>query len=116
MPLDDELPPSRLPLDVQADEIAQHFLAAFGVRVDVEGLDALPGWERLSLAGARLPEPPEAVLLDRVLQLVPRALLVAVERIVIVQSRGTARYGGSRSGIVRVSAQEAWVSEGDRRY
>jgi len=116
MPIDDELPPSRLLLEAEADQFVWHFPTAFGVRVDLEGLDALPAVERLSLSGARLLEPPEAVLLDRVLQLVPVAMLAAVERIVIVQTRGTARYGASRNGIVRLSAQEARVREGDRRY
>lgn len=116
MPLDDTLPPSRLPANPTAAEIVRHFPSSFGVPVDVEGVGALPALERLSLAGARLPEPPEAVLLDRVLQLVPAELIRTVKRLVIVQSRGTARFGGSRSRIVRLSAQEARIGEGDYRY
>jgi hypothetical protein len=80
------------------------------------GLDAPAAQERLRLAGARLPEPPEAVLLDRVLQVVPAALLEPIERVLIVQSRGTARMGGHRNGIVCVSAQEARLREGDVGY
>ena len=116
MPLEDELPPSRLPVNVSADQITAHFAEAFRLRVDPIGLDALPAQERLRLAGARLPEPPEAVLLDRVLQLVPAALLEPIERVVVLQSRGTGRMGGHRSRIVRVSAQEARLREGDVRY
>ena len=97
MPLDDELPPSRLPIDVQPEQ----FRSAFGVPVDLNGLDALPAPERQSLRSAR---PPKAVLLDRVLQLLPEALLVPVERVVIMPTRGTARPGGSRNRIVRLSA------------
>lgn len=98
------------------DEMVRHFREAAGVPIDLDGLDALPARERLSLAGARLPEPPEAVLLDRVLQLVPPDLLKPVERVVIVPTRGIGREGGSRSRIVRVSAQEARAREGDFRY
>jgi hypothetical protein len=116
MPLDQSLPPSRLSADPSAEETVRQFSSVLGVRVDLEGLNTLPAQERLSLAGARLPEPPEAVLLDRVLQLVPPVLLRPVERIVIVQSRGTARFGGSRGRIVRLSAQEARVGEADPRY
>ncbi|MBI3970823.1 MAG: hypothetical protein HY332_06000 [Chloroflexi bacterium] len=116
MPLDDDLPPSRLPSHVPARQVVEHFPGAFGIRVHVDDLNALPTLERQSLSGARLPEPPEAVLLDRVLQLVPLELLQAVERIVILQTRGTARQGGSRSRAIRLSAQEARVREGDPRY
>jgi hypothetical protein len=116
MPVDDDLPPSLLSPGVESGQIVRHFPERFGVRVDLDGLDVLPPLERLSLAGARLPEPPEAVLLDRVLQLVPVALLEALDRIVIVQTRGTARYGGSRGRLVRVSAQEARARERDRRF
>jgi hypothetical protein len=116
MPVDDELPPSRLPNDVQAPQVVAHFPETFGIRVDLDDLDALPALERQSLSGARLPEPPEAVLLDRVLQLLPDALLAPVQRVVILPSRGTARQGGSRGGIVRLSAQEARVREGDPRF
>ena len=58
--------------------------------------------ERLGFAGARLPEPPEARLLDRVLQVVPRALLRPVQRIVIVDSGVIGRFGGYLGGIVRL--------------
>lgn len=116
MPSDDDLPPSRLPERVEQEQIVRHFSEAFGIRVDVEGIEALPASERLSLAGARPPEPPEAVLLDRVLQLVPAALLTPVARIVMLPSRGTAREGGSRNRIIRLSAHEARMYEGDPRY
>jgi hypothetical protein len=116
MPIDDDLPPTRLALDRSANQITEHFAEACGVRVDAVSLAALPAEERLRLAGARQPEPPEARLLDRVLQLVPPVLLGPIERVVILQSRGTARMGGHRNGIVRVSAQEARLREGDARY
>src|SRR5262245_60780651 len=116
MPFDDSLVPSRLPALPSAAQIVQHFPLAFGVRVDVEGLDTFPALERLRLKHARPPEPPEAVLLDRVLQLAPPALLVPIRRVLILGTRGTARMGGHRQGIVRVSAQEARTREGDARY
>jgi hypothetical protein len=113
---DSELPPSQLSVEVQEYQTVRHFAEAYGIRVDLDGLDALPALERLSLAGARLPEPPESVLLDRVLQLVPPALLEPVERLVIVASRGTGRQGSARRRIVRLSAQEARIREGDYRF
>jgi hypothetical protein len=116
MPLDETLPPARLSSHPSAEQITRYFPETFNVRVDIEGLDALPDHERLSLAGARLPEPPEVVLLDRVLQLVPVALLRGVGRIVMLQDRGTARFGGYRSRIVRLSAPEARVRRGDAGY
>src|SRR5947209_7757790 len=116
MLLDHELPPSRLPSSVQVPQIDRHFLEAFGIRVDLDGLDALPALERQRLASARPLEPPEAVLLDRVLQLVPRELLQSVERVCMLQTRGTARFGGSLQGIIGLSAEEARVRERDRRF
>lgn len=116
MPLDDSLAPSRLPALPSAAQVIRHFPAAFGIGVDVEGREALPPLERLRLERARLPEPPEAVLLDRVLQLVPPALLGPIRLVLILETRGTARMGGHWQGIVRVSAQEARTREGDVRY
>lgn len=116
MPLDEALPPSQLSAGMQRGDIAEHFKHSFGVVVDPSALPALPGIERLSLTGARLPEPSEALLLDRVLQVVPAALLAPVEAIVILADRGTGRQGGARDGIVRVSAQEARLREGDPAY
>src|SRR5688572_20242167 len=109
MPLDDNLPPPRLPEGPSPRQIVGHILREFGVRVDTEGLDDLPERMRRHVTGARLPEPPEAVVLDRVLQLVPRMLLRSVERIVMVQTRGTARLGGALGGVLAISAEEARV-------
>jgi len=106
MPLDDALPPSRLPVRPTADQIASHFVEAYGIRVDVQGLETLPERARLGLAGARPPEPPDAMLIDRVLQVAPRAMLRGVKRIVVL-GRGTARYGGYLNGIVRLGASSA---------
>jgi hypothetical protein len=116
MPLDDTLPPSRLPTFAEFDQILTHFPAAFDIRVDTEGLDLLPPLDRQRYAGARPPEPPEAVLLDRVLQIVPPSLLKSVERIVTLRTRGTARLGGSLLGIVALSAEEARLRERDVRF
>jgi hypothetical protein len=113
MSFDDTLPPSRLPAFPELDQILAHFPAAFGVRVDVVGLDLLPALERQRYASARPPEPQEAVLLDWVLQLVPRRLLRGIERIILVPTRGTARPGGYLNGIVSVSAAEADVRRAD---
>ena len=65
MPPDHALPLSRLPARHSTDQIARHFAAAHGVRVDLRALEALPAHVRLSLAGARPPEPSEAALLDQ---------------------------------------------------
>jgi hypothetical protein len=116
MPLDDQLPPPRLPAKLNVSAIADHFTRTFGVVVDPAAFSSLPQAERLGLAGARLPEPPEAALLDRVLQLVPAVLLAPAEAILIVASRDIGRQGGARGGIVRVSAQEARLGEGDLAY
>ena len=102
MPVDDVLPPSRLSAHASEDEIVRYFPAAFGVRVDVEGLEALPALVRLSLAGARPPEPLEAALLDRVLQLVPTPLLAAVDRVLIVDTGETGRPGTYGGRIIRI--------------
>jgi hypothetical protein len=69
--------------------------------------------ERQRYATARALEPPEAVLLDRVLQLVPRRLLRGIDRIVVLPTRGTGRPGGYVNGIVCVSAWEADVRRPD---
>src|SRR6266496_1390680 len=116
MPVDDTLPPSRLPALLELDQILGHFPAAFGIRVDTAWLDALPVSERQRYATARLPEPPEAVLLDRVLQLVPRRLLQGIDRIVVLPTRGTGRPGGYLNGILSVSASEADVRRPDSDY
>jgi hypothetical protein len=98
MPLDASLPASQL-ARATAEEILRHFHAAYSVRVDLEDV---PAAERLSLVGARLPEPPEARLLDRVLQVVPPGLRRAVDRILIVDNGVAGQYGGYRSGIIRI--------------
>ena len=116
MPFDDTLPPSRLPAFPELDQILAHFPTAFGVRVDSGGLDRLSALARQRYAAARPPEPPEAVLLDRVLQLVPPRLLRGIERIFLVPTRGTARPGGYLNGIVCVSAAEADVRRPDGDY
>lgn len=107
MPRDDALPTSRLQPHVGREQVVRHFPEAFGVRVDREGLDLVQERERISFEGARLPEPPEAVLMDRVLQLVPVEMLRGVERIVILPSRGTARYGGYLNGIICLGTDAA---------
>jgi hypothetical protein len=116
MPRDDTLPASRLPARPTAQQVASHFPVERGVRVDLGGLEALPPQERLSLASARLPEPPEAVLLDRVLQLVPRHMLAVVERVLIVASGETARLGGFDAGIVRIRTPALALRQGDGEY
>jgi hypothetical protein len=68
MPLDETLLPPRLSIGATQEEIVAFFAATFGVRV---GLSDLPAGERASLAGARVPRPDEARLLDRVLQMLP---------------------------------------------
>jgi hypothetical protein len=113
MPPDDALPPSRLPASPSAEQIARHFVSTFGVRVD---LDALPAASRLSLAGARVPEPPEAALLDRVLQLVPAPLLTAVDRILVVDRGETGRAGSYDSRIIRIRTPALNLREGDPIY
>jgi hypothetical protein len=116
MAFDDTLPPSRLPAFVEFDQILAHFPAAFGIRVDTDGLHRLPAVDRQRYATARPPEPPEAVLLDRVLQLAPLRLLRGVDRMVILPTRGTARPGGYLNGIVSVSAAEADAGRPDPEY
>jgi hypothetical protein len=116
MPVDDALPPSRLPAFPDLERALRHFPAAFGVRVDTEGLNALPATEAQRYASARHLEPPEAVLLDRVLQRVPLHLLQSVERLVVLPTRGTGRPGGFLNGIVCISAFEADVRRPDPAY
>jgi hypothetical protein len=116
MPFDDTLPPSRLPAFPELDQILAHFASTSGIRVDTDGLDRLPAVERQRYAAARPLEPPEAALLDRVLQLVPPRLLRGVKRIVVLPTRGTARPGGYLNGIVSVSAAEADVGRTDAEY
>src|SRR6266508_110988 len=116
MPFDDSLPPSRLPAFPELDQVLAHFPDAFGIRVDTDGLDRLPAVERQRYAAARLPEPPESVHLDRVLQLVPLRLLSGIERILVLPTRGTARPGGYLNGIVSVSAAEADARRPDPEY
>ena len=113
MPLDASLPPPRLPRNAGLDEIVRHFPAAFGVRVD---LDDLPRGELLRLAGARLPEPPEARLLDRALQLVPPPLLRAVDRILMVDSGLTGTYGMYLNGLIGLHSPALRVHDADPRY
>jgi len=69
--------------------------------------------ERQRYAAARPPEPPEAVLLDRVLQLVPLRILRGIDRVVVLPTRGTARPGGYLNGIVSIGASEADVRRPD---
>jgi hypothetical protein len=116
MPFDYTLPESRLPAFPGLDQILGHFPAAFGIRVDSDGLDRLPVLEHQRYAAARPPEPPEAVLLDRVLQVVPPSLLQGIERILVVPTRGTARPGGYLNGVASVSAAEADVRRPDPIY
>ena len=72
--------------------------------------------EPVSFAGACLPEPPEAVLMDRVLQLVPLELLRGVERIVMLPSRGTARYGSYLNGSIRLGVDAASRRQPDAEF
>ncbi len=116
MPVDDTLPPSQLADILAINQILHHFPAAFGIRVDTAGLDELPELERQRYGTARPPEPPEAVLLDQVLQLVPRRLLRGIDRILVLPTRGTGRPGGYLHGIVAVSASEADVRRPDPDY
>lgn len=116
MPLDDELPTPRRPARLEPEQIVHHFLEEFGVRVDRDHLDLVPERERMGFENARLPEPPEAVLMDRVLQLLPVDLLRGVERIVILPSRGTARYGGYLNGIIRLGVDAAWRRTRDNEF
>jgi hypothetical protein len=113
MAVDDTLPPSRLPADTGAADVARHFGAAHGVQVDLDGINQLPERVRLSLGGARLLEPPEAVLLDRVLQLVPPPLLRAVDRVLIVDTGETGRTGTYDGRIVRIRTPALRLREGD---
>jgi hypothetical protein len=107
MALDDALPPARLPATPAPGEIARHFPSTYGISVDADTLHLLPARQRVGLHGARLPEPPEAVLIDRVLQLVEAGLLRGVERIVLLPSRGTARYGSYLDGVIRLGVDAA---------
>lgn len=117
MPLYDSLPPSRLPRHLTAEGVAHHFSVTLGVRVD---LQELPQGERAALARARLPTPPEARLLDRVLQLVPPGLLTAVERLLIVDSGAVGQLGSYRAGVIRIFTPALRLGQPDpqaeRRY
>ena len=113
MPADRSLPRAQLSPRASPDEIVRHFATDVGVRVDLRELVALPALERLSLAGARLPEPPEAVLLDRVLQLVPAPLLAAVDRVLIVDTGETGRPGTYHGRIVRIRTPALDLRRGD---
>ena len=113
MPLDDALPPSRLPLDPARGQIVAHFQTAYGVRVDWHDMTRT---ERLGLAGARLPEPPEAHLLDRVLQVVPPFLLRTVQRILIVDNGTVGRFGGYLAGIVRLYSPALRLTAADPNF
>ncbi len=95
MPVDDDHPASRLPARVEQEQFIQHFPAAFGVRVDVDGLDVVQEREHVSFEGARLPEPP---------------------RIVVLPSRGTARYGNYLNGIIRLRADASWRRTRDGQF
>ena len=116
MPLDRALPPSRLPAHSSAEQVARYFVQTSGVRVDLVGLDVLPAHVRLSLAGARLPEPPEAALLDRVLQLVPAPLRMAVDRVLIVNTGETGRPGSYDGRIIRIRTPALDLRRGDPEY
>jgi hypothetical protein len=102
MPLDDVLPPTQLPPTCGASEIVAHFASAFDVRVDVDDLDALPAHVRLRLTGVRLPEPPEAIVIDRALQVVPKAMLQLIDRILIVDSGVIGHLGIYFRGVIRL--------------
>jgi hypothetical protein len=116
MPPDHALPPSRLPARSSADQIAHYFAATHGVRVDLGALDLLPAHVRLSLAGARPPEPPEAALLDRVLQVIPAPLLRAVDRLLIVDTGETGRPGSYDDRTIRIRTPALDLSRGDPEY
>lgn len=116
MALDQSLPSSRLSLRDSVDEIVRHLPAACGVRVDLEGLEALPASARLSLVGARPPEPPEAALLDRVLQIVPAPLLEAVDRVLIVDTGETGRPGSYDGRIIRIRTPALNLRNGDPEF
>src|SRR4051794_15464196 len=115
MPLDRALPPRR-PARPNAEQIARHFVETFGVGVDPADLETLPAHVRLGLAGARLPEPPEAALLDRVLQLIPAQLLKAVDRVLIVDTGETGRPGSYDARIVRIRTPALDLRRADPEY
>jgi hypothetical protein len=116
MSLDRALPPSQLPTHPNAAQIARYFAERCGVRVDLAGLDMLPAYVRLSLQGARLPEPPEAAMLDRVLQLIPTPLLKAVDRVPVVDTGETGRPGSYDARIIRVRTPALKLRNGDPEY
>ena len=113
MPLDETLPASSLSPNPTVQQIAGHFLKNYGVRVDGEGFNALSPAQRLSLSGARLPEPPEAHLLDRSFQVVPNGMLQTVRRIVLLETGFVGRYGSYQDGIVRIIDSPLLLREGD---
>jgi hypothetical protein len=88
-----------LPARATLQEIVRYFPVAHAARVD---LAELPPAERSSLILARLPELPEALLLDRVLQLLPPMLAGAADRILIVDSGVAGQLGSYRAGIIRL--------------
>jgi hypothetical protein len=116
MPLDETLPPSRLTPRTGSEEIVRHFVAAFGVRVDVDGLEHLPRPVRLRLTGVRLPEPPEAVLLDRVLQALPLVVLGTVERVLIVDNGTMGHLGVYSGGVIRIGTDALLLRQPDREF
>ena len=65
-------------------------------------LESLLATVRSSIRGTRLPELPEAVLLDRVLQLVDRHVRAVVERVLLIAGGETVRMGGFAAGIGRL--------------
>lgn len=116
MPLDDTLHPSRLPTRATVQQLVNHFPSEHDVRVDLVGLGVLLPQVRLGLAGARLPEPSEAALLDRVLQLVPAPLLACVDRVLIVDTGETGRLGTYERRIVRIRTPALRLRDGDPVY
>lgn len=101
--LDHSFPAARLPVNSTSDHIVQHFQKTFGVRVDVSDLP--PDVARAS-TGARIPDPAEAMLLDRILQIIPLSWIAWVDRIIIVDNGETARDGSylSRTVFIRTPA------------
>jgi hypothetical protein len=116
MPPDDVLPPPHLPPLAREEQIVRHFPAAFGVRIDVGDVDALPPHITASLTGVRLPEPPEAVLLDRVLQVVPAIPLRLIERILIADAGVTGLLGVYSDGVIRLGTDALQLRRPDRQF
>ena len=116
MPADETLPPSRLPRLVGADQIASHFPEAFGIRVDTDDFDSLPPSLRLRLNRTRLPEPPEAMALDRVLQVVPPSALRLIERVLINDAGVTGHLGVYASGVICLGTDALRLRQPDRQF